>query len=434
VKELTNPKDIIEKANKYLITSFLSKMQPIVVEKAKGAKIIDVQGKEFIDFFAGYSVVNAGHCQEQIVEAAINQTNKLIHAGTYLYYVKPTIYLAEKLAEITDPSLKMTFFGNTGAEAVETALKLARKFTKRYEFISLMGSFHGRTLGALSITGQSSRKKFDLGPFMTGIAYAHPPYCYRCHFEKEFPSCDYLCARSLETTIDYGTSKGVAAFIAEPIMGEGGIIIPPPDYFRIVKEILDDYEILFIADEVQTGFGRTGKMFAIEHYNVIPDFMTMAKGIAAGFPLSACITRSDIGVSFEPGDHFSSFGGNPISSAAALANIKFILDEKLSEKANEDGEYLLKRLNELKEKYPLIGDIRGKGLMIGIELVKDRKTKTPAKEETTKIRDYCRENGLLIGSGGVKGCVIRLQPPLVISKEEIDSAVEILENSMKKIS
>ena len=431
---MTNPKEIIEKAHKYLILSFLPKMQPVIVENAKGAKIFDVHGKEFIDFFAGYSVVNAGHCQEQIVEAAINQAKKFIHAGTYLYYTKPAIFLAEKLAELTDPSLSMTFFGNTGAEAVETALKLARKFTKKFEFISLMGSFHGRTLGALSITGQSSRKKYDLGPFMTGIAYAHPPYCYRCHFEKEFPSCDYLCARSLENTIDYETSNGVAAFIAEPVMGEGGIIVPPPDYFRIVKKILDDHEILFIADEVQTGFGRTGKMFASEHYNVIPDFMTMAKGIAAGFPLSACITRADIGVSFEPGDHFSSFGGNPVSSAAALANIKFLQDEKLSEKANEDGEYLLQRLNELKEKYPLIGDIRGKGLMIGIELVKDQKKKTPAKEETTKIRDYCRENGLLIGSGGVKGCVLRLQPPLVISREEIDSTLEILENAMKKIS
>ena len=431
---MTNPKEIIEKANKYLITSFLPKIQPIVVENAKGAKIFDVHGKEFIDFFAGYSIVNTGHCQEQIVEAAINQIRKLIHAGTYLYYVQPAIYLAEKLAEITDPRLIKTFFGNTGAEAVETALKLARKFTKKYEFISLMGSFHGRTFGALSITGQSIKKKYDLGPFMTGIAYAHPPYCYRCHFEKEFPSCDYLCARSLENTIDYETGKGVAAFIAEPVMGEGGIIVPPPDYFRIVKKILDDYGILFIADEVQTGFGRTGKMFAIEDYKVIPDFITMAKGIAAGFPLSACITRSDIGVSFEPGDHFSSFGGNPVSSAAALANIKFLQDEKFSEKANEDGEYLLQRLNELKEKYPLIGDIRGKGLMIGIELVKDQKKKTPAKEETTKIRDYCRENGLLIGSGGVKGCVLRLQPPLVISKEEIDSTLEILENAMKKIS
>jgi len=431
--ELTNPKEIIEKANKYLITSFLPKMQPIVVERAKGAKIFDIQGKEFIDFFAGYSVVNAGHCQEQIVEAAINQTKKLIHAGTYLYYVKPAIYLAEKLAELTDPSLTMTFFGNTGAEAVETALKLARKFTKKYEFISLMGSFHGRTYGALSITGQSSKKKFDLGPFLTGIAYAHPPYCYRCHFEKDFPSCDYICARSLENTIDYETSRGVAAFIAEPIMGEAGIIVPPPEYFRIVKKILDDHEILFIADEVQTGFSRTGKMFAIEDYNITPDFITMAKGIAAGFPLSACITRSDIGVSFEPGDHFSSFGGNPVSSAAALANIKFLQDEKLSEKTNEYGEYLLKRLEELKEKYPLIGDIRGKGLMIGIELVKDQKTKKPAKDETTKIRNYCRENGLLIGSGGVKGCVLRLQPPLVISKEEIDKALEILENCMKKV-
>jgi len=434
VSELDRSEEIKEKAKKYLVTSSVSKIEPVVVEKAKGAIIVDVNGKEFIDCFAGFSVVNAGHCQPQIVEAAMDQAKKLIHAGTYLYYIEPTINLAEKLAELTPSPLQMTFFSNSGAEAVEAALKLARKFTKKYEFISLMGSFHGRTIGALSITGQSNKKKYDMGPFMSGVAFANPPYCYRCDFEKEYPSCSLLCARSLKNTIEYRTSKGVAAFIAEPVMGEGGIIVPPPDYFKIVKEILDNNGILFIADEVQSGFARTGKFFAFEHFNVTPDLMTMAKGIANGFPLGACITRSDIGNSFEPGDHFSSFGGNPVSSAASLANIKFMLEEKLAEKARNDGDYILTRLNELKSKYKLIGDVRGKGLMIGVELVKDQVKKTPAKEETSRIRDKCRENGLLIGSGGVMGCVLRIQPPLVITREEIDRSLEILENAIKTVN
>ena len=434
MRKLKDSKEIIDRAHKYLITSLVSKIQPIVIEKALGAIITDINGKEFIDCFAGFSVVNAGHCQPDVIDAAMNQAKKLVHAGTYLYYVEPAINLAEKLAKLTPPNLQMTFFSNSGSEAVESALKLARKFTKKYEFISLMGSFHGRTIGAISITGQSSKKKYDLGPFMTGVAFASPPYCYRCPFEKKYPSCDLLCARSIENVIEYGTSKGVAAFIAEPVMGEGGIIVPPTEYFTVVKEILDQYEILFIADEVQSGFARTGKFFGIEHFNVTPDFMTMAKGIADGFPLSACITRSDIGNAFEPGDHFSSFGGNPISSAAALANIEFMVNNKLSDKAEEDGLYILKRLNELKDQYEIIGDVRGKGLMIGIELVKDRIKLTPAKDETTKIRDYCRDEGLLIGSGGVKGCVLRIQPPLVITREEIDKALEILENSIKNVS
>jgi len=424
---------IIEKANKYLITSMVDKIQPVVIAKAEGAKIIDGSGKEYIDFFAGISVVNAGHCHPEIVNAAVNQAKKLVHACSYVYYVRPTIELAEKLAKITPPSLEKTFFGNSGAEAVECAIKLARKFTKKYELIALMCSFHGRTLGSLSITGQASRRKYDMGPYLSGVAFVYPPYCYRCSFGKTYPDCDLLCARSVRDVIDYSTSKGVAAFIAEPVMGEGGIIPPPPEYFKIVKETLDEYGILFIVDEVQTGFGRTGKLFAIEHYSVEPDIMTLAKGIADGFPIGACVCREDIGNAFEPGDHLSTFGGNPISAAAALANIKVMLRDKLPEQATEKGEYLMKRLNEMKEKYPIIGDVRGKGLMIGIELVKDRAKKVPAVDETRKIRDVCREKGLLIGSGGVKGCVLRLQPPLVIEKVQMDKALNILEAAIKEV-
>jgi len=416
-----------------LITSMVSRIEPVVISEANGAVIKDVAGKEYIDCFAGISVVNAGHCQPEVVEAAISQAKKLVHACTYVYYIPQVVELAEKLAEIAPAPLQKTFFGNSGAEAVECAMKLARKYTKRYELIALMCSFHGRTLGTLSVTGQSGRRKFDMGPYLPGVAFAYPPYCYRCPFEKEYPGCDLLCARTILDTIEYSTSKGIAAFIAEPVMGEGGIIPPPPEYFKTVKEILDEYGILFVADEVQSGFGRTGKLFAIEHYGVAPDIMTLAKGIADGFPLSACIARQDIGDSFEPGDHLSTFGGNPVSAAAALANINFMLREKLPEQAAEKGNYIMKRLNEMKENHDIIGDVRGKGLMIGVELVKDRRKKTPAKDETRKLVELARERGLLIGSGGVKGCVLRLQPPLVIEKEQIDKALDILETIMNEV-
>ena len=424
----------IEKTEKFLITGMVSKIEPVVVDEAKGAIIKDVHGKEYIDCFAGISVVNLGHCHPEVIEAAVNQAKKLVHACSYVYYIPVVADLAEKLAEITPPRLQKTFFGNSGAEAVECAIKLARKFTKKYELIALMCSFHGRTLGTLSVTGQARRRKYDMGPYLPGVAFAYPPYCYRCSFGKTYPDCDLLCARSIRDVIDYCTSKGVAAFIAEPILGEGGIIPPPPEYFKIVKETLDEYGILFIADEVQTGFSRTGKLFAVEHYGVEPDIMTLAKGIADGFPISACIAREDIGNAFEPGDHLSTFGGNPVSAAAALANINVMLRDRLPDQVAEKGEYIMKRLDEMKEQYPIIGDVRGKGLMIGIELVKDQKKKTPAVEEVRKIRDLCREKGLLVGSGGVKGCVLRIQPPLVIEKEQIDKALNILEESLKEVT
>ena len=429
---MNQTEDVISKANRYLITSMVSKFEPVVISKAEGSLIWDAAGKEYIDCFAGISVVNAGHCRSEVVDAAIEQAKKLVHACSYVYYVPKTVELAERLAKITPPLLQKTFFGNSGAEAIECAIKLARKFTKKYELIALMCSFHGRTIGTLSLTGQSGRRKYDMGPYMPGVSFAYPPYCYRCPFDKEYPNCDMLCARAVRDVIEYCTSKGVAAFIAEPVMGEGGIITPPTEYFKIIKGILDEYDALFIADEVQSGFGRTGKLFAIEHYDTDPDMMTLAKGIADGFPIGGCIARTDIADSFEPGDHLSTFGGNPVSAAAAIANIDVILKEKLSEKAARKGEYLMKRLGEMKEEHNIIGDVRGKGLMVGVELVLDQKKKTPAKDATRSIRDFAREKGLLIGSGGVKGNVLRIQPPLIIEKDQIDKALDILAESIKE--
>jgi len=429
---LRKDEEVIAKADKYLITSMVKKIEPVVVAEAEGARVTDVNGKEYIDCFSGISVTNAGHAQPEIVEAAFRQARRFVHVCGYVYYVPVMVELAEKLAEITPGHLQKTFFSNSGAEAVECALKLARKFTKKPEFVALMRSFHGRSISTLSVTGQSGRKKYDMGPYLSGVSFAYPPYCYRCSFRREYPECDLLCARSVRDVVEYSTSKGVAAFIAEPVMGEGGIIVPPKEYFKVVKEVLDSYGILFVVDEVQSGFGRTGKMFATEHYGVEPDVICMAKAIADGFPLGATTARADIGGSFEVGDHLSTFGGNPVSAAAALKNIEIMLRDELPRQAAEKGEYVMKRLNEMKSRYPIIGDVRGKGLMVGVELVEDGEKKTPARDKTGKIKDLAREKGVLIGSGGSEGCVLRIQPPLVISKAQIDEALDVLEACVKE--
>lgn len=420
----------IDKYKEYVNTSMVKAIEPVVIERAKGARIYAEDGKEYIDCFAGIAVVNAGHCNDEVIKAAKDQMEKLIHACTYVYYIKPVADLAEKLAQITPGKLKKTFFSNSGAEANEAAMRASKQFTGRYEFIALQYSFHGRTVGTLSITGNMGRKR-NGGPYLPGTTFSPAPYCYRCSFGLSYPNCDLRCAKFLEDVIRFNTSGSVAAFFAEPVMGEGGIIVPPPEYFKEVKAILDKYGIVFIADEVQSGFGRTGKMFAIEHYGVEPDGMTLAKGIADGFPLGAFIAKEELANAFKPGDHLSTFGGNPVSCAAALANIEFMLRENLPKQTEDKGNWFLDKLLELKDMFKIIGDVRGKGLMIGIELV--REGKIPAPEEAESLRRLCRERGLLVGVGGVNGNVIRIQPPLVISKSELESAFDILKESFKSM-
>ena len=420
-----------EKYEKYVNTSMVEKIQPVVISRAKEATITDTEGKDYIDCFSGIAVINAGHCNEQVIEAAKAQIDKLIHCCSYVYYSQPTGDLAEKLAEITPGRLQKSFFGNGGAEAIEGALRLAKQFTGRTEFIALQGSFHGRSYATLSVTGNNTRKRRG-GPYMVGCTFLPAPYCYRCFFELEYPQCQLRCARALEDIIRFNTYDSVAAFIAEPILGEGGIITPPDDYFLEIEKILKKHEILFLVDEVQTGFCRTGRMFGIEHYGVEPDIMVMAKGIADGFPLSAFIARQEVADSFKPGDHLSTFGGNPVSCAASLANIEFMLEANLASQALEKGEFLKKELGKLAKRHELIGEIRGKGLMVGIELVRDRH-KIPADIEGKKIRDFCRENGLLPGLGGLYGNVLRIQPPLVITEEELHEVVKILDSAFTRI-
>jgi 4-aminobutyrate aminotransferase-like enzyme len=327
--------------------------------------------------------------------------------------------------------LTKTFFGNGGAEAIEGAMKLARLYTGKHEFIALHASFHGRSWGALSITGNQARKKRG-GPYAAGVAFAPAPYVYRSEWHDDPEECGRQCANAIDDVVRFATSGDVAAFIAEPVMGEGGILVPPRSYFKEVKQVLDRHGILFIADEVQSGFARTGKMFAIEHYGVVPDILVTAKGIADGFPLSAFTTRPEIAAAFKPGDHLSTFGGNPVSCAAALANIEFMQNENLPERATETGSYVMAKLRELQKRHPLIGDVRGLGLMIGVELVRD-KALTAASSEAEAIRDGLMNKGVLIGVGGVYGNVVRFQPPLVIARQQIDRALDAFASVIQEV-
>jgi 4-aminobutyrate aminotransferase len=423
--------DTKTKYKEYVNTSFVKAVEPLVIDKASAATYTDDEGKSYIDCFSGISTVNAGHCNPEIVEAAKAQMDRLVHCCSYVYHVKPVADLAEKIAQITPGKLKKSFFANSGAESIEGAMRLAKQFTGRYEMVGLYGSFHGRSNATLSVTGNYGRKRGG-GPFLTGVMFTPAPYCYRCPFKQKGPdSCNMLCAEFLEEIIRAHSTYNVAFLIAEPILGEGGIIVPPLDYFKVIKQILDHHKILLIADEVQSGFCRTGKMFAIEHYGIEPDIMCLAKGIASGFPLSCFIARQEIADAFKPGDHLTTFGGNPVSCAASLANIAFLEKNNIAEKSAQKGEGLMESLKKIKPKNVGIGEIRGKGLMVGVEVVKDNNSKEPAAAEAGKIRAACREKGVLIGVGGQFANILRIQPPLVISDEELAKTVDVLKEVME---
>lgn len=413
-----------DKYKEFVITEFLGAVQPPAMARGRGAVLVGEDGREYVDAFAGIAVVNAGHAHAEIIAAAKAQMDKLIHCGTYLHPHAPAADLAELLAQITPGRLKKTFFGNSGAEANEAAIRLAKQHTGRTEFLALWGSFHGRTLATLSLSGLDSRKRGG-GPYMPGVAFVPAPYCYRCPLGLKPESCGFACAEGIEDVLRAATSGSVAALIAEPVQGEGGIVVPPDGYFRVVRNVLDRHGILLIVDEVQTGFCRTGRMFAIEHDGVEPDMMTLGKGIADGFPLSAMITRPEISAAFKPGDHLSTFGGNPVCCAAALAAINFYRREKLAERSRDKGAWLIGELRRRLAKDPRVGDVRGRGLMVGVELATG-KDKTPNPELAKAVRAACREKGVIIGLGGIFGNVLRIQPPLVITDDQVAAVADAL--------
>lgn len=422
-------------SERYLLPVVAQGLEPVVIASASGRTVVDTDGKQYLDCFSGISVVNAGHNHPRIIAAAKEQMDKLVHAASCVYHVPVVGELAKRLAEIVplDPQqgpkkkLAKSFFSNSGAEAIEGTMRLAKQHTGRREIVALAYGFHGRTIGTLSITGNMARKKNN-GPYLPGVAFGPTPYCYRCPFNLTHPECELACAHALHDTVRQQTSGDVAAFVVEPILGEGGIITPPEEYLTVAAQIMHEHGALVIIDEVQTGFGRTGKMFGVEHSsNAHADIVAMAKGIAAGFPLAAFTTRYPISEAMKPGDHLSTFGGNPIACAAALANIAVLQDEGMIENARVRGEQLLAGCKALQVKTPLIGDVRGRGLMIGLELVRDRKTKEPAPTEAKSLRKAMRERGILVGVGGIFGNVVRLQPPLSITADECDCVLMELE-------
>lgn len=432
--ELPGPeaKKVLEKDQRYVSQSY-TRVYPFVIKRGRGVWVEDVDSNRFLDFTSGIAVLNTGHCHPEIVEVIQHQAEEFIHmSGTDFYYdVQST--LAQRLSEITPgPKEKRVFFGNSGAEAIEAALKLARYHTRRPRVLAFLGAFHGRTMGALSLTASKVIHEKGFSPLVPGITHIPYAYCYRCPYHLEYPECEIACVDWIREDLFKRSipPEEVAAIFVEPIQGEGGYIVPPPEFHHKLYGLAKEFGILFVVDEVQTGMGRTGKMMAIEHWGVVPDIIALAKGIASGMPLGATVSQAEV-MDWVPGSHASTFGGNPISCRAALKTIE-LLENGLIENAATIGDYLLRKLKELQNEFELIGEVRGKGLMIGVELVRDRERKTKAIEERNRVIQACFEKGLLILGCGENS--IRLIPPLIITRREADLALSILEEVLKKIS
>jgi len=426
-------REILEKQRKYLWPNhILYYTEPLPLDHGEGLYVWDVDGNRYLDFFGGILTTSVGHNNQRVVDAVSKQAGRLIHSST-LYPNENHVALAEKMAEITPGDLQTSFFTNSGSEANETAIVLAQTYTDNREIVALRHAYSGRTSLTMSVTAHSTWK---LGKsFSPDIKHAVNAYCYRCPLHLTYPSCGVACAQDVEDVIRTTTSGKIAAFMAEPIQGVGGFITPPDEYFKIVTEIARHYGGLFICDEVQTGFGRTGEhWFGISHWGVTPDIMTMAKGIANGFPMGNTITRGEIAQAMAgKGLTLSTFGGNPVSTAASLATIETLEEEAPPQQVGGVGAYLRAGLERLWERYPLIGDVRGKGLMQGIEFVADRKTKEPAPKAVNHLFEETRSRGMLIGKGGLYGNVIRLAPPMTATEEHVDEALAILDHALAAV-
>jgi 4-aminobutyrate aminotransferase len=422
---------IIERDRAVLSPSY-TRGYPLVVKRGEGAMIEDVDGNRFLDCNAGIAVVAAGHCHPKIVAAIREQAGKLIHMSGTDFYYENMVELAEKLAALAPGNApKRVYFGNSGTEAVEAALKMARYHTGKGQFVAFFGAFHGRTMGSLALTGSKSVQKKGFFPIVQGAHHVPYAYCYRCAYGKTPDSCSVECVTAIEDTLFRHTlpSDEVAAIVVEPVQGEGGYVVPPQKFFDELRALADKYGILLIFDEIQCGMGRTGKMFAAEHFGVVPDITTVAKGIASGMPLGATIARADV-MNWKPGAHASTFGGNPVCVASALATIE-LLEQELIDNAAKVGGHMKARLGELPKKFPIVGDVRGLGLMIGIEMVRDQATKERAPELRDRLEQLCFEKGVLVLGAGPN--TLRICPPLVITKDQADFAVDTIEECIREM-
>jgi 4-aminobutyrate aminotransferase len=423
-----NAKRILSGDEKYISPSY-TRSYPLVAKQGRGIVITDVDGNEFFDFSAGIAVTSTGHCHPDVVAAIQKQAAELIHMSGTDFYYENMVTLAERLSKIAPmPGPHRIYYGNSGAEAIEAALKLARYHTKRQNVIAFFGAFHGRTMGALSLTASKPQQKRRFGPGVPGVTHVRYPDVYRgCEGGAQDAEAFALgCARFIEDKLfkTILAPEEVAAIFVEPVQGEGGYVIAPTVFMKELRRICDQYGILLVADEVQSGAGRTGKWWAIEHTGVQPDIVCMAKGIASGMPLGIMMSRADI-MDWVPGSHASTFGGNPVCIAAALATLDVIEKEGLLANSAEVGSHMLKRMADWPRKHKLVGDVRGRGLMVGVEIVKDKKTKEYGAAERDRIIELAFERGLLFLGCGPS--TIRIAPPLVVSKDEADVAVDVLD-------
>jgi 4-aminobutyrate aminotransferase-like enzyme len=427
-------REIREKQKRFLFPSVITYYEePLVLTEGKGLRVRDAEGREFLDFFGGILTISIGHADERVNAAIKAQVDRLCHAST-LYPTLPAVELAETLARVTPGRLTQSFFTASGTEADETAVMLAELHTGSSELIALRHGYSGRSLLAQSLTAHAPWRAVPTR--VAGIKHAPAPYCYRCPLRLTYPACDVACARDIEDVIRTTTTGRVAGMLAEPIMGVGGFITPPPEYFQVAVGIIRKYGGVFICDEVQTGFGRTGrKLWGIEHWGVEPEIMTMAKGAANGLPLGVTIATPEVAASLEALT-ISTFGGNPVSCAAANATMRIIEDERLADNAALMGARLRAGLEELERRHPkVLGDVRGMGLMQGVELVEDETAgnRAPARKATLRLFEETKNRGLLIGKGGLDGNVLRIAPPLTVTASDIDEALDILGGSFAAI-
>src|SRR5580692_2829184 len=430
ITPLPGPKaKAIVEADDRLISPSYTRSYPLVAKRGRGCRVEDADGNEFLDFAAGIAVVSTGHCHPEGVAAIQKQAGELIHMSGTDFYYESLVTLSERLSAIAPmPGPHRFYYGNSGAEAVECALKVARYHTGRQNVIAFFGAFHGRTMGALSLTASKPQQRRRFAPLVPGVTHVRYPYAYRgCTGGPQEEEAFALgCARYIEEKLFKTTlaPEEVAAIFVEPIQGEGGYVVAPTIFLQELRRICDKYGILLVVDEVQSGAGRTGKWWAIEHSGVQPDMVCIAKGIASGMPLGICMTRAEI-MDWKPGSHASTFGGNPISIAAALATMKIIERESMANAASV-GEFMLERLHGWTKSHPTVGDVRGRGLMIGIEIVKDKSTREPAVELRNRIETMAFERGLVMLGCGENS--LRLSPPLIVSREEATVALDILED------
>lgn len=415
------------------ISPSYTRYYPLVVDSGHDCIVKDVDGNEYIDFNSGLACLNVGHNHPRIVEAIKSQCDKFLHYANTDFYYQETVNLAEKLFQITPGDFqKRVHFGNSGAEAIETAIKLSKWHTRKHQFIAFIGAFHGRTCGATALTASKPAQRRHYFPLIPGITHVPYPYCYRCPFNLSYPECNFRCIDFIDDQIlqKYVPPEEVAGFVFEPIQGEGGYVVPPLEYFQRLKKLADKYGLLMIADEIQSGIGRTGKWFAIEHWKIDPDILCSAKSLASGLPLSATVARARL-MDWEAGTHASTFGGNPLTCAAATNVIDVIKEEKLLENAEKQGSYIMKWLQDVKQEQKIVGDVRGKGLMIGVEFVENKETKKAGVSQAREVMIRCWRRGVAIVTCGVS--TLRLVPPLTITRELVDTSLEILGDAIKEV-